>query len=174
MRGYDKEEVAAYLNTLSLEWEKILEENKRLKTELDKTQSNLDSLKKVENVLHKTLLQAEQTSRSTVENAKKDAELKVQEAENKANEILKNAMSERSRVEMEINELMARRNDILQQLKSFITSQAERLKTFEKEEMKSYEPAHKKNKSEQEGSFFESSVDSGPESNFVNDIVEEL
>ena len=174
MRGFNKEEVTAYLNTLSLEWEKLLEENKRLKTELDKTQSNLDNLKKVENVLHKTLLQAEQTSKSTIENAKKDAELKVQEAENKANEILKTAMSERSRVELEINELIARRNDILQQLKAFISSQKQRLETFEREEMKSFEPARKKNMPEEEGSFFESSVDSGLESNIVNDIVDEL
>ena len=63
---------------------------------------------------------------------------------------------------------------MVQQLKAFITSQQERLKTFENDEMKSYQPQREKNKSEEEGSFFESSVDSGLESTIVNDIVEEL
>ena len=174
MRGYNKEEVSNYLNTLSLEWEKLLEENKRLKNDLEKTQSNLDNLKKVESVLHKTLLQAEQTSKSTIENAKKDAELKVQEAKHKSNELLKDAFSKRDRIELEINELISRRNDILEQLRSFISSQKARLELFEKNEMKSFEPAREKNIPEDEASFFESSVDSGLESNIVNDIVEEL
>lgn len=137
LRGYDKDEVNAFLNTLSQEWERLLEEHKRTKQDLERTQASLDSLKQVESALHKTLLQAEETSKSTVENAKKDAELKLQESEAKAREIVKGAMDERSRIEMQINELVARRNEILQQLKSYLLAQTERLQTFEKQEMKS-------------------------------------
>lgn len=187
LRGYDKEEVQSFLTTLSMEWEKVLEEHKRVKTELEKTQSNLDSLKQVESVLHKTLLQAEETSKSTVENAKKDAELKMAEAEGKSRQLIKEAINERSKIEMQINELISRRNEILQQLKSYLVAQTERLKTFEIEEMKrspirkATEPEEKPvereqpkpKKEEEEGSFFES-VSSGSDSNIINDIADEL
>ena len=174
MRGFDKEEVQNFLNTLSMEWEKLLEENKRLKTDLDKTKSNLENLQKVENVLHKTLLQAEQTSKSTIENAKKNAELKVQQAENRSNEILKKAMTEKSRMEMEINELISRRNEILQQLKVFLEAQSERIAKFEEKEMMRVSFADEPEEEEESASFFESSMETGSESNIVNDIVDEL
>lgn len=136
-QGYNKDDVQNYLNTLSVEWERMVEDNKRLKIDLEKTQSALDNLRQVESALHKTLLQAEETSRSTIENAKTTAELRIQEAEAKSKEMLKTAMEDRSRIEMQINELVARRNEILSQLKSYLTAQAERLRTFEEKEMRS-------------------------------------
>src|SRR5688500_17654053 len=107
LRGYDTEEVKAFLITLSQEFEKQMEEIRKLRTELDKTKSNLENFKEMESILHKTLLQAEQSSKTTLENAKKDAELKIQEAEHKAAEIIKNALNDRSRMEREINELVS-------------------------------------------------------------------
>lgn len=175
LRGYDKDEVHGYLTTLSMEWEKMLEEQKRLKTELDKTTSSLNSLKQVETVLHKTLLQAEETSKSTVEHARKDAELKVQEAENKARAIIKEAINERTKIEMQVNELVSRRNEILQQLKSYLTAQTERLKTFEIEEMKRNPVKQRtiEDVQEEAQSFFEA-VSTGTDSNIINDIADEL
>jgi cell division initiation protein len=136
-QGYNKDDVQNYLNTLSSEWERMVEDNKRIKIELEKTTSALDNLRQVESALHRTLLQAEETSKSTIENAKTTADLRIQEAEATAKEMLKNAIEERSRVEMQTNELVSRRNEILQQLKSYLTAQTERLKTFEEKEMKS-------------------------------------
>lgn len=136
-QGYNKDDVHNYLNTLSMEWERMVEDHKRVKMELEKTSSALDNLRQVESALHKTLLQAEETSRSTIENAKSTAELRIQEADAKAKEMLKNAIEDRSRVEMQTNELVARRNEILNQLKSYLTAQTERLRTFEEKEMKS-------------------------------------
>ena len=119
-QGYNKDDVHNYLNQLSMEWERMVEDLKRLKLELEKTSSALDNLRQVESALHKTLLQAEETSKSTIENAKSTAELRIQEAEAKAKEMLKNAIEDRSRVEMQTNELVARRNEILNQLKSYL------------------------------------------------------
>lgn len=136
-QGYNKDEVQNYLTNLSSEWERMIEDNKRFKIELEKTTAALDNLRQVESALHRTLLQAEETSKSTVENAKTTADLRIQEAEATAKEMLRNAIEERSRVEMQTNELVSRRNEILQQLKSYLTAQTERLKTFEEKEMKS-------------------------------------
>lgn len=180
LRGFDKEEVSGFLNTLSMDWERLLEENKRLKIDLEKTQAELKSLKQVESALHETLLQAKENAKTKLENAQKNAELKVQEAEANAKEIVKNAMSERSRIEMQLNELITRRNEILQQLKSYLQAQTERLQTFEQREMKSGEvPAPRRevvaeSAREEEESFFEVSVASAGDSSIIDDIAAEL
>ncbi|MCB9234341.1 MAG: DivIVA domain-containing protein [Bacteroidia bacterium] len=175
LRGYDKEEVTNFLNTISMEWEKVLEEFKKTRNELDKTQSNLDSLKQVESVLHKTLLQAEQTSKSTIENAKKNAELKVAEAESRSREMLTDALKEKARVEMEISALINQRDEILQQLNLFLHSQAERLKKFEQQEMTQLRKRPEMSETvEVTESFFDSSLERGDPSTMINEMVEEL
>jgi cell division initiation protein len=203
-QGYNKDDVHNYLNQLSMEWERMVEDLKRVKMELEKTSSALDNLRQVESALHKTLLQAEETSKSTIENAKSTAELRIQEAEAKAKEMLKNAIEDRSRVEMQTNELVARRNEILNQLKSYLTAQTERLRTFEEKEMKSplstpMDMRHEQPKVEaatvveiktkpdapvveeneapndkESHSFFEKSVASTSVSTVINDIADEL
>jgi len=130
--GYDIEEVRAFLQNISQEWEKVLEENRKMKGDLDKTKSSLEHYKEMETILHKTMLQAEQSSKSTLENAKKDAELKIQEAEYKANEILSSIQADKRQLEREIHELVARRNDILQQLISPINQTASALLKLKK------------------------------------------
>ncbi|MEO0640358.1 MAG: DivIVA domain-containing protein, partial [Bacteroidota bacterium] len=67
LRGYDKDEVDAFLLALSQEWEHQLEAYRSLKEELEKTQSKYNTLKEVEDILHKTLMQAEQSSRDALE-----------------------------------------------------------------------------------------------------------
>jgi cell division initiation protein len=185
LRGYDKDEVAAFLNSVSMEWERFLEDHRRTKIELDKTTASLDNLRQVETALHKTLLQAEETSKTTMEHAKRDAELKLAEADSKAKEIVKRAIEERSRVEMQINELISRRNEILQQLKSYLQAQTERLQTFEEKEMKSaavpevqvreaQRPQQQEVPREEPRSFFESGSQGGTDSRTIMDIVDEL
>ncbi|MEM9984002.1 MAG: DivIVA domain-containing protein, partial [Bacteroidota bacterium] len=69
MRGYDREEVHAFLQALAQEWEQQLVAHKDLKEELERTKASYRTLKEVEDMLHRTLMQAEQSARDTVENA---------------------------------------------------------------------------------------------------------
>lgn len=156
LRGFDPEDVKAFLHSLSNEWETVLVENKTLKIELEKTKETLNGYKEMESMLHRTLMQAEQSSRLVNENAQREAELKVMEAEQQANQLIQSASleselkmqeaeqrslhiinrsyDERSRIEMEINQLMHRRNEILNQLNLYLNAQLERIKSFQKEE----------------------------------------
>lgn len=134
-QGYNKDEVQAFLNTLSVEWERVLDELKRTKQDLEKTSTQLDGLRQVESALHKTLLQAEETSRHTIESAKQEAETKIKDANDNAKEIVQKAIDERGRIETQIKDLVARRDEILKQLKGYLVAQTERLKTFEDKEV---------------------------------------
>jgi len=89
--GYDKDEVTAFLQALSQEWEKLNNDLREVKLKLEMAEKEVGQLRQVESSLFKTLKTAEDTGSHIVEQAKKDAELKVKEAQLKADEILNDA-----------------------------------------------------------------------------------
>jgi cell division initiation protein len=90
-RGLDKDEVQAFLLTLSQQWEKMNDENKELKVKLEHANHEVQKMREVESSLYKTLKTAEDTGNSMVEQASKSAELKIREAQLKADELLSEA-----------------------------------------------------------------------------------
>ncbi|HEY0743715.1 MAG TPA: DivIVA domain-containing protein, partial [Chryseosolibacter sp.] len=54
-RGYEKDEVHAFLLTLSQEWERLMDENKELRIKLETTEREVSKLREVESSLFKTL-----------------------------------------------------------------------------------------------------------------------
>ncbi|GAA4304974.1 DivIVA domain-containing protein [Nibribacter koreensis] len=90
-RGLDKDEVQAFLLTLSQQWEKLQDENKDLKMKLEVTGREVQKMREVESSLYKTLKTAEDTSNSMVEQASKAADLQVREAQLKADQLLEAA-----------------------------------------------------------------------------------
>lgn len=92
-RGFDKEEVSAFLLSLSQEWERVVEEQKELRYKLEIAEKEVEKLREVESSLFKTLKTAETTGNNMVDQASKQAELHLREAELKAETILNNARS---------------------------------------------------------------------------------
>ncbi|MFT2010035.1 DivIVA domain-containing protein [Pontibacter sp. 13R65] len=93
-RGLDKDEVNAFLLTLSQQWEKLLDENKDLRMKLDAAHRETQKLREVESSLYKTLKTAEDTGNSILEQATKSAELKAREAQLQSDELLNKARNE--------------------------------------------------------------------------------
>jgi len=179
LRGYDKEEVDAFLVALSKEWEQQMEEYRKLKNELEKIQNNYNTLKEVEDILHKTLMQAEQASRDTMENARQKAELRLREAEARAQEIVRKGVEDRNEIQREISELTRYRDKFLSQLQGFLRTQMDHVNMFEHEELAAHEEEIRipeKVESKQSQNFFESTQnDNGTSSsNLVDDITDEL
>ncbi len=87
-RGYDKDEVQAFLTSLATVWEKMTEENRELKIRLDNAEKEVKKLREVESSLFKTLKTAEDTGANMIEQATKSAELQIKEAQMKAESIL--------------------------------------------------------------------------------------
>lgn len=90
-RGYDKDEVNAFLLSLSQEWERTVDENKALRIKLDSTEKEILKLREVENSLYKTLKTAEDTGANVIEQARQAAELNMRESQFKAEAILTEA-----------------------------------------------------------------------------------
>ncbi|MFD2037005.1 DivIVA domain-containing protein [Belliella marina] len=93
-RGYDKEEVDAFLSDLSAEWEKISTENEELRKKLDQSNQEANKLKEVEASLFRTLKTAEDTGASIIEEANDAAEHIVQEAHQNAEAMLNDAKTQ--------------------------------------------------------------------------------
>lgn len=92
-RGLDKDEVNAFLITMSQEWEKLIDENKELRIKLQASEKEVEKLREVENSLFKTLKTAEDTGASMIDQATKTAELHMRETQMKAEAILNDAKS---------------------------------------------------------------------------------
>ena len=132
LRGYDREEVNAFLQALSGEWENLLESHRTLKDDLSKLQASYETLKEVEGMLHKTLMQAEQSANSVLENARQKADLKIKEAETNARDIVRKGVDERKRMESELSQLALQREELIVQLEMFLKAQMDRLQSFER------------------------------------------
>ncbi len=91
LRGYDKDEVNAFLLSLSQEWERMNDELKESKMKLDASEREVSKLREVETSLFRTLKTAEDTGASVVDQAKKSAELHVREAQISAEALLNEA-----------------------------------------------------------------------------------
>ncbi|TGE19294.1 DivIVA domain-containing protein [Hymenobacter elongatus] len=90
-RGLNKEEVEAFLVTLSQQWERMGDENRELRVKLDHATQDVSKMREVETSLYRTLKTAEDTGNSITEQAQRDAELRVREAQLKAEQLLADA-----------------------------------------------------------------------------------
>ncbi|MEM6736775.1 MAG: DivIVA domain-containing protein [Bacteroidota bacterium] len=107
LRGYDKDEVNAFLQSLSNEWERVLEDNKELNLRLQRAEREVRKLREVESSLYKTLKTAEDTGANVIEQANKAAELHMKETQMNA-EALLNESKNKARSMIEQAEMEAR------------------------------------------------------------------
>ncbi len=106
-RGYEKDEVNAFLMTLSQEWERIVDENKELKFKYESTEREIQKLREVESSLYKTLKTAEDTGASVIEQARKASELHLRESQLAADQLVNEAKA-RAKDTIEESEMRAR------------------------------------------------------------------
>lgn len=112
-RGYNIEEVDSFLGTLSQEWERVLNESKMLRMQLEIAEKEANKLREIEMTLFKTLKTAEDTSTMITEQASQQADKHIQEsklqgekvlieAQQKANNIIKQAESRAKYIKEEV------------------------------------------------------------------------
>ena len=127
-RGYEKDEVHAFLVTLSQEWERIVDENKELKFKFESTEREIQKLREVESSLYKTLKTAEDTGASVIEQARKAAELHLKESQFKADQLLNEA---KTKARDTIEESEVRAKQIIADMEDRVKSLIEQYKKLE-------------------------------------------
>ncbi|MBX7124496.1 MAG: DivIVA domain-containing protein [Cyclobacteriaceae bacterium] len=128
LRGYDKDEVTAFLMTLSQEWERLQDEVKEYKIKLESSEREVGKLREVESSLYKTLKTAEDTGASVIDQAKKAADLHLKESQLKA-EAMMNEAKVKAKAAIEDAESTSRQ--MLEEMEDRLKELAEQYKTIE-------------------------------------------
>ena len=87
MRGFDKNEVSAFLLETADGYEQALRENERLRQELARVEGALAQSRELEGSLKNTLLSAQKVADDMRENAQREAALIVEKAQARAEDI---------------------------------------------------------------------------------------
>ena len=130
LRGYDKAEVEIFLKRVADEFARIIEENEKLQSALDEKKTELERCKKIEEDLQKTLLDAHETRRELIEEAKLKADEIVKSAEKQAKEIMESAENFASKQQDALAELTEAKRRALAELKAIIATQEKLLDDF--------------------------------------------
>jgi len=70
LRGYDQDEVQAFLDMLAGQWEALLAEQRRTEEKVRELKAKMEHYEKVEEALQETLLTARESSQQALENAR--------------------------------------------------------------------------------------------------------
>ena len=130
LRGYDVDEVRAYLDMVSMEYENFVRENALLNEKVKDYNSQLKKYHDIEGTLQETLLSAERAREETVKTAKKQAEVIIREAEVKAASIIEEGRRVFSGLRNKIVDLKIQKDAYLIRIKSLINAQMEIFETF--------------------------------------------
>lgn len=127
-RGYERDEVHAFLLTLSQEWERMLDENKELRIKLEAAEREVAKLREVETSLFKTLKTAEDTGANVIDQARKAAELHLRESQLKAEAMLNEA---KSKARDTIEESEVRAKQVIEEMEERLKAMVDNYKNLE-------------------------------------------
>lgn len=131
-RGFDMEEVYAFLEIIREELEEILKENSMLKEKVNILENQIDEYKKIEQSIRDTLITAQKLVEEYQSNVKKEAELIIKEAEIKAENILKDAQDKVVKIHEDIVDLKGIRRHFKEEIRRLIESHL-RMLEFDRE-----------------------------------------
>ena len=100
--GYSQEEVDAFLEELSGDYERIYREHREMEEEMDTIRTKLRNYEKMEATMSSTLVMAQETAENVKKNAQKEADLAVREARNSAHKILEEAEQAKAKLKSEL------------------------------------------------------------------------
>lgn len=119
-RGFDVEEVYAFLEVVREEMEELLRENASLKESLYRTENQIKEYKDMENTLRETLMTAQLMVEEYKSNSRKEAELLIREAELKADTLMKEAQEKVVKIHEDIVDLKGIRRHFKEEMRRLI------------------------------------------------------
>ena len=131
-RGIDADEVHSFLQMVADQWEKLMDENRRLDQQVRDLEGKLIHYRKIEEALQEALETARNNSNRTIENAQREAQIILKEAKSHADELRTQVRNERSKLKHDVSKILGRKDEIVARLRAFLMSEMEILARFEK------------------------------------------
>ncbi len=134
VKGFDKEEVTSFLLLIAENIENEISEKENLKKEMELIKNNLIKLENREDVLRDTLISAQKFSKEIKNNAEREVQLIIKEAEMKAEEIINYSKDRQKDLKSEIKNLTFKRKEIENDLLNMLSSLKELIESYRKED----------------------------------------
>jgi cell division initiation protein len=129
-RGYDSNEVDAFLETVSLRYERLLEENTNLNDRLKSLSADIEVYKENESTLQKAIVKAQDLAEEILSNAKKRGENIIKEAELNAQKVLQDTDKDIMTRKQELEELKLRNDKLVEDVKLFFMEKLNEMEEF--------------------------------------------
>lgn len=124
-RGYDPEQVNDFLDIVRVELEKSLQDNQSLNNQLNDANDKLEYFGQLQESLNSSIIIAQEAADRLKQNARKEAELILFEAEREADRIIKDATDQSKNIYEETETLRQSTADYRRKLKEVIHAQLE-------------------------------------------------
>ena len=102
LRGYADDEVNSFLEEVASDYERIYREHREMEEQMDSLKSRLAHYEKMEATMSSSLVMAQETAENVKTTAKKEADVIVREAQNKAAQIVAGAEAARRKMNADV------------------------------------------------------------------------
>ena len=121
-KGYDAEEVDAFLEMIANEYENLIKQNLVLNERLKNLTEKLKDYQNIDKTLRDTLVTAQSMSDEMKRNSMKEAELIVKDAEIRAEQIIVDSKKRANTLRSEIADLDKQKDNFIIKFKSLLKS----------------------------------------------------
>jgi cell division initiation protein len=147
LRGYDRQEVEAFLALVAAEFEEMVREVQALRHDVSRMDEEIAEFRSRERSLQETMVTAQKACEDIRESARKEAEITLAEAELQGEKIVQSAHARFLKIVDDISELKRQRSGFEAQVRAQVESHLKLLEAFrepDKDERIEYLPAKKK------------------------------
>jgi len=140
LRGYDEDEVNEFLDQIIKDYEAMIRDHKELQSQHQALQEKLGHFTNIEETLSKTIIVAQEAADELKNNAKKEAQLIVKEAEKNADRIINDALAKSRKVALEVEELKKQASIYRARFRALVETQLDLLSKDGWETLETREP----------------------------------
>jgi len=119
-RGFDPQEVDAFLDDVADDYEGVLRENATLREQLSNHEERARGLSDTERALKDTLVTTQRLAEEMKESARRDAQLLLREAGLNAEKLMEEARAEEAKLRVEIQSLKRLRRQLIEELRATV------------------------------------------------------
>ncbi|WP_406543445.1 DivIVA domain-containing protein [Clostridium ljungdahlii] len=152
LRGYNIDEVDEFLDKIAEDYESIYKENSLLKEKMQSLDEKISHYTKMENTIKDMLLLAQNASEQAKENAKKESQFVVKNANDAAQKIIDKAHSDVIQITDEFENVKQEFSKFRTKFRNFMKTQMEMFDDMEKDFVKNYNIGYESNENEVEDS----------------------
>lgn len=172
-RGYAREEVNEFLDEIVVDYERALDQVTALKRQLAEADEKIKNFEKLQESLNSSILIANEAAERLKQNARKEAELIIYEAERESDRIIANAHDTVNHLANEVELLRHNGRNLQFEMQRMLTQQLDLIKsqTFE-QEIAFATPATEDSQAEERSSERVAALEQEVETQVTSDVEE--